>query len=421
MKIVCYRCNARLAERPPFSENRVTLILCEACLNEILRLHSSDQQQPDKELPSGETSALEKGAPVDSMKEKPGESELTQGRRISVKEIAEMGLALQAFGSEQPGRSLYKIEREEAVRTRLYFSDSRDELTGLHNRTYFFWKLEQEIQRCKRQGHPLSIIILDVNGFGKFNRQNGCLQGDDLLRSVAKLVQASVRAHVDSVFRYGGDEFAAILPEADGKVALSIGGRIKAKFNGEAPEGLMLGMGAAVFQKHFDIETFVGLATRRLHAKAAIAEGPKPSQPRTDAGKSNSHIRCLSCGNLIHWTSSICENCLSDPAKDPRGTPRISFRKTFMHDGLIATVQNVSEGGVQIRTKKSLSTGEVIRIALSLGDGMVRFCGIVVYVQSLSNGDLLAGIKLAGLSDKDSGLLSRFLETQSLRKRMLNE
>lgn len=146
------------------------------------------------------------------------------------------------------------------------------------------------------------------------------------------------------------------------------------------------------------------------------SKGLRQSQPGVVTGKDNYYVRCPRCGGLVHWSSPICEKCLADPLKDPRETPRVSFRKTFMHDGLIATVYNMSGGGVQIKTKRPLFVGELLKIAFSLEDGMLRFGGIVVYVRFLSAGNLLAGVKFAELSARDSELLNRFLYSQSLKK-----
>lgn len=135
-----------------------------------------------------------------------------------------------------------------------------------------------------------------------------------------------------------------------------------------------------------------------------------------NTGHHEHHIHCLRCGRLVHWTSSVCENCLTDPIKDRRGAPRVNFRRTFMHNGFLATVQNISGGGVQIKTGTALSVGEELKIAFSLEAGMLSFGGIIVYAQSLSDGNWLAGVAFTDLSDKDSELLKRFLDSHLLKK-----
>jgi hypothetical protein len=92
-------------------------------------------------------------------------------------------------------------------------------------------------------------------------------------------------------------------------------------------------------------------------------------------------------------------------------TPRINFRKTFLYDGLVATVQNISEGGVQIKTQTRLPVGEEFRIAFSLGDGIARFGVTVVYIRSLSKGNVLAGLKLVNLPTRQAERLQDFLDS----------
>ncbi|MBZ0159094.1 diguanylate cyclase [Candidatus Methylomirabilis sp.] len=89
-----------------------------------------------------------------------------------------------------------------------------DELTGLFNHRYFYQQLEQELRRTRRYGHPLSLIMLDIDLFKQYNDLNGHLAGDEALRRIAALVRNSTRG-VDIVARYGGDEIGIILPETD--------------------------------------------------------------------------------------------------------------------------------------------------------------------------------------------------------------
>lgn len=89
-----------------------------------------------------------------------------------------------------------------------------DELTGLFNHRHFYRQLEQEFRRTRRYGHPLSLIMLDIDLFKQYNDLNGHLAGDEALRLIAALLRNSTRG-VDIVARYGGDEFGIILPETD--------------------------------------------------------------------------------------------------------------------------------------------------------------------------------------------------------------
>ncbi len=100
-----------------------------------------------------------------------------------------------------------------------------DELTGLLNRRYFFNRLSQEISKSQRKNRPFSILIMDVDHFKQINDTYGHLEGDEVLRVVAKALLKSVR-EMDVVTRYAGDEFIAILPEATKDEALPVAYRI---------------------------------------------------------------------------------------------------------------------------------------------------------------------------------------------------
>ena len=97
----------------------------------------------------------------------------------------------------------------------------KDALTDLYNRRYFFYRFNSEIERAKRYGRTLSLLFLDVDDFKKFNDSYGHLVGDDLLRSLARILRVNIRRsdekpsyEVDIACRYGGEEFVIILPEA---------------------------------------------------------------------------------------------------------------------------------------------------------------------------------------------------------------
>lgn len=111
---------------------------------------------------------------------------------------------------------------------------TRDNLTGLYNRGYFFYRLNSEIQRAKRYNRVLSLLIMDMDDFKLFNDRYGHLVGDELLRIVSATIRSNIRYsagkpsyELDIPCRYGGDEFAVIVPEAAFVQASTVAERLR--------------------------------------------------------------------------------------------------------------------------------------------------------------------------------------------------
>jgi two-component system, cell cycle response regulator len=102
-----------------------------------------------------------------------------------------------------------------------------DPLTGLYNRGYLNEHLPREINRSLRYGHPLHIIMCDIDRFKVVNDTYGHQAGDEVLKSFAELMTSSVRQKVDWVARYGGEEFVMVLPETDALGAETVSERLR--------------------------------------------------------------------------------------------------------------------------------------------------------------------------------------------------
>jgi len=103
---------------------------------------------------------------------------------------------------------------ERRARARVLELSQTDALTGLFNRGQLFPTLEQEVQRTRRSGRGFCVLMIDLDGLKAINDSMGHLRGDEVLRSVGRVITGSIRG-VDSAYRYGGDEFLILLPETE--------------------------------------------------------------------------------------------------------------------------------------------------------------------------------------------------------------
>jgi diguanylate cyclase (GGDEF)-like protein len=97
----------------------------------------------------------------------------------------------------------------------LFIKANRDALTGLYNRRFLEKNLQRSIESISRYGGVLSVLMIDVDFFKKYNDRYGHGVGDDCLRSIAEALEGGIMRADDFVARYGGEEFVAVLPNAD--------------------------------------------------------------------------------------------------------------------------------------------------------------------------------------------------------------
>jgi diguanylate cyclase (GGDEF)-like protein len=113
-----------------------------------------------------------------------------------------------------------------------------DPLTGLYNRRLFSETFEKELNRSRRYGSQLGLVILDLHRFKEVNDQYGHPRGDEVLRAAATTLNKALRTS-DSAFRIGGDEFALLLPQTDADQAMGLSRRVETVF-AETLEALRL-------------------------------------------------------------------------------------------------------------------------------------------------------------------------------------
>ena len=150
-----------------------------------------------------------------------------------------------------------------------------DSLTGLLNRRYLQERLKDELARSERYSHPMSLLMLDLDGFKDCNDTHGHLFGDKMLKDVADTLQNAVRS-MDILARYGGDEFIVILPETRETVAIDIAERLRTSLlkvprrvpEAAAPEPceLTASIGIACYPEHGDaVELLLGNVDKALY------------------------------------------------------------------------------------------------------------------------------------------------------------
>jgi diguanylate cyclase (GGDEF)-like protein len=100
----------------------------------------------------------------------------------------------------------------ESTNSRLKEFSFKDDVTGLYNRRFFSIRLEEEISRYRRFNHPVSVVLLDLDGFKEVNDRMGHAAGDETLRDIAQILLKHSRG-INVISRYGGDEFAVLLVE----------------------------------------------------------------------------------------------------------------------------------------------------------------------------------------------------------------
>ncbi|HXG55840.1 MAG TPA: GGDEF domain-containing protein [Vicinamibacterales bacterium] len=147
-----------------------------------------------------------------------------------------------------------RVQRAEALSV-------TDDLTSLYNSRYLSQVLRREAKRASRSGRPLSLLFVDLDGFKSINDTHGHLFGSRALVEAAAVIRASAR-ETDMVARFGGDEFAVVLPDTGSEGAAAVGDRVRERVAGHGflqPDGL-----------HIRLTVSVGVAT--LPDVAASAE-----------------------------------------------------------------------------------------------------------------------------------------------------
>jgi diguanylate cyclase (GGDEF)-like protein len=161
----------------------------------------------------------------------------------------------------------------------------RDPLTGVGNYRVLSDRLPDEIERHRRYGHCLGVVVVDLDDFKRVNDEHGHLRGDLVLQEVAQSLMAVVRSH-DVVIRHGGDEFAIIAPETDRGETEELAARMRRHLAQISVDGLSVGAstGCAVcpddamsvngLLSHADQELRANKVSRPRGRRSAISADP---------------------------------------------------------------------------------------------------------------------------------------------------
>ena len=163
--------------------------------------------------------------------------------------------------AESFGQQAALLLHEAHLRAQVHAAARTDVLTGLPNRRAFMEALTRELSRARRHGHPLSLLVADVRAFKAVNDTHGHLVGDQALMQVSEVLRGALRKSdvifrpegeggTREVFRWGGDEFAVLLPETDQNGAQVVRERIVAAMRGAVVAGrtIELDTGVATLQ-----------------------------------------------------------------------------------------------------------------------------------------------------------------------------
>lgn len=142
--------------------------------------------------------------------------------RVKVNRKDEIGQLAHAFNDMAAS---IQASHEELIKL-----SSTDGLTGLYNHREFQKRLEAEIRRAARYGYKLTLLMIDIDNFKKFNDTYGHQTGDTVLKSISSLILKAIRGS-DFAARYGGEEFSIILPDSDAEDAFIFSDRLRNKIN----------------------------------------------------------------------------------------------------------------------------------------------------------------------------------------------
>jgi diguanylate cyclase (GGDEF)-like protein len=183
------------------------------------------------------------------------------------------------------------------VQERLEYVASHDDLSGAYTRATFFELLAKEIERSRRHLQPLSLLILDIDDFKQVNDRFGHPAGDKVIKSFAAFTANELRSH-DVLCRYGGEEFAVLLPNTGPDEAAAVAERIRRGFSGVAIDNMpsstvSIGVGSAR-NGQAEMGQLIESADQALYIAKKLGKNRVELAPEiTDGGRSSKQAEAV--------------------------------------------------------------------------------------------------------------------------------
>jgi len=280
---------------------------------------------------------------------------------------------------------IIELQLFEQTRASVY----RDDLTGLYNHRFFGEQLTREVRRSLRSRAPVSLIMIDVDDFKAYNDAWGHEAGNEILRSIGGSFADAVRK-TDMVTRYGGEEFAIILPDTPKIGARSVAERIRADIE----------------------ERFAGRDGRGSTTPVTVSLGVATCP--ADAEDASELVR--RADGAMYLAKQGGKNAVRLHGEDVRSFARHdaallgSFRALESEERCLTTV-NVSEGGILFVSERRVAIGTPVEADLALpGERRsIRLLGRVVSVHDRDDGQAEMGLRIVEIGREDLNALSRYL------------
>ncbi len=274
----------------------------------------------------------------------------------------------------------------------------RDELTQLYNYRYFIERLDQEVKRGQRYNSSLSLLIVDVDDFKAYNDRYGHEQGNVAVKKLGGLFKDSVR-QADVVTRYGGEEFALILPVTVKDGALQVAEKIRANVEKTPVAGEEKRAG-------HDFTVSIGVASIPMDAK-------------------DSADLIQKADGALYRAKSLGKNQVQAYSDERRELPR--FNSCLIgeiqfpdRDSLTVTTSNISQGGFLININRRLPIESLVRLDLRYGAARHRLkCVASVVWVSRKEPDYKVGLKIIQTDTSQFYEFKRFIYLMPESKRLV--